>query len=256
MLPSTPMIDERLVEDTAFRTPEVLGSPTVRWVARQMPVLGEKGEDRADLLGIDADGFVVIGEVKRGVVWPDALTQASRYVSAIQLGWSSGPWGASLGLSASTGPPGFRIALLGQLIEPSTRLAAEGADVPVSFGELIDELPGPRPRMPGHPKYTLWLSRGTAPAVIVSLLEGNPGITRDELVVLWQGAKSGGSGDEKTCRDNVDFWTGKAKGSPKFLGAFAEHAGPWTPIVSARYDVKEDDSGGLHLEWDPGWPGG
>ena len=33
---------------------------------------------------------MVIGEVKRGVVWPDALTQARRYTSAIESGWGDG----------------------------------------------------------------------------------------------------------------------------------------------------------------------
>jgi hypothetical protein len=253
MLPKTPMIDEEFVEDLVYAEPALVGSPTVQWQARQVPVLGTKGDDRADLLGVDAAGVVVIGEVKRGVVWPAAIQQARRYVSALQLGWDDGGWGELLGLTLTAPLPRFRIALIGQLIEPSTRAAAAEADVPVCFAEVIDELPGPRPRRPGHPKYTLWLSTGTAPAGIVPLLEGTPGIRRDDLIDQWQALKTRGKPEREQCAKDVDYWTGHARGGAEVLGASTEHAGPWTPIVSARYNVEEDASGGLHLQWDPGW---
>ena len=78
-LDAVPQLDAELeLEDLLIAHPELLESG-LQLVGRQLPAAG----GRLDLLGVDADGRLVIFELKRGALGRDAVTQMLDYASAI-----------------------------------------------------------------------------------------------------------------------------------------------------------------------------
>ena len=76
-LPDVPRTDtERVFEDLVVRSPDLL-MEKIRLVGRQLPTTG----GILDLLGIDADGRVVVFELKRGMLTRDAVAQVVDYAS-------------------------------------------------------------------------------------------------------------------------------------------------------------------------------
>ena len=70
---------EKLLEDTLVKHPEML-MPGLTLVGRQTPVAG----GNLDLLGVDADGRLVVLELKRGTLTRDAVTQVVDYGSYLE----------------------------------------------------------------------------------------------------------------------------------------------------------------------------
>ena len=67
---------ERVLEDILVRSPDLL-QPELALIGRQIPTAGGP----LDLLGVDADGRVVVFELKRGVLTRDAIAQVLDYAS-------------------------------------------------------------------------------------------------------------------------------------------------------------------------------
>ena len=78
-LDAVPRLDAELeLEDLLIAHPDLLESG-LQLVGRQLPAAG----GRLDLLGVDADGRLVIFELKRGALGRDAVTQMLDYASAV-----------------------------------------------------------------------------------------------------------------------------------------------------------------------------
>lgn len=71
---------ESRLEETLVRRPDML-EPGIQLVGRQTPTAGGP----LDLLGVDADGRLVVFELKRGSVTREALVQCIDYASALNV---------------------------------------------------------------------------------------------------------------------------------------------------------------------------
>ena len=58
---------ERHLEDWLEISPRALGQEPFLWIGRQTSATDEGGTIYSDLLGVDAEGNLVIAELKRGV---------------------------------------------------------------------------------------------------------------------------------------------------------------------------------------------
>ena len=153
-LAATPKLDsEKMLEDTLVNNPSML-DPDIALVGRQT----SNSAGYLDLLGIDADGRLVLFELKRGNLARDVITQAIDYASALEakpidalvdhLASSSGVGGImpipDFGSWYAENFPGhdladlvpIRIVLIGLGVDPATErmarwLQSDGHDVDI-----------------------------------------------------------------------------------------------------------------------------
>jgi RecB family endonuclease NucS len=74
---------ESQVEAWVAQRPEMLGEPLLV-IGRQVAL--DRGKDRIDLLALDAEGALVVIELKRDLIGGDADLQGLRYAALIS-GW-------------------------------------------------------------------------------------------------------------------------------------------------------------------------